>query len=79
MWYLSQRPPMTPNLLLLQNALEQTQGAGRRDARAWGELVRERLATLDMQAIREDVGPFLERPQDAALLTRDNLEELLRG
>lgn len=79
MWYLSQRPPMTPNLPLLQNALDQTQGAGRRDARSWGALVRERLATLDMQAVRDDVGPFLERPQDAALLTRDNLDELLQG
>jgi Nucleotidyl transferase AbiEii toxin, Type IV TA system len=79
MWDLSQRPPLTPNLPLLQNALDQTQGAGRRDARSWRELVRERLATLDMKAVREDVSPFLERPQDAALLTRDNLEELLQG
>jgi len=79
MWRLSQRPSMTPNLPLLQNALDQTRGAGRRDARSWGALAWERLATLDMQAVRDDVGPFLERPQDAALLTRDNLEELLRG
>ena len=40
-------------------------------------LARERLATLDMQAVRDDVSPFLERPQDAALLTRDNLDELI--
>lgn len=78
-WYLSQRPPVAPNLLLLQNALDQTQGAGHYDARSWSELVRKRLATMDMQAVREDVIPFLERPQDASLLTRDNLEGLLRG
>ena len=29
MWYLSQRPPPAPNLTLLQNALDQTQGPGR--------------------------------------------------
>lgn len=76
-WYLSQRPPLFPNLALLQNALDQTQGAGRYDANAWRELVRERLAALNMQAVGDDVGPFLERPQDAALLTRENVEGLL--
>jgi hypothetical protein len=62
---------------LLQNALDQTQGAGRPDAPSWRERVRERLTTLDLKAVRDDVGPFLERPQDAALLTRENLEGLL--
>jgi hypothetical protein len=42
-------------------------------------LVRVRLESLDMEAIAADVRPFLERPQDAALLTRDNLVGLLRG
>ncbi len=77
MWYLSQRPPVAPNLPLLQNALDQTQGSGRHDARAWAELVRSRLASLDIQAVHDDVSPFLERPQDATMLTRDNLEGLL--
>lgn len=77
MWYLSQRPPVVPNLPLLQNALDQTQRPGRYAASSWKELVRERLARLDLQAVRDDVSPFLERPQDAALLTRANLEGLL--
>ena len=77
MWHLSQRPPVAPNLPLLQNALDQTQGAGRHDARSWGMLVRERLGRIDMSAIAEDVRPFLERPEDAALLTRENLMGLL--
>jgi predicted nucleotidyltransferase component of viral defense system len=77
MWYLSQRPPVAPNLPLLQAALDQTQGAGRRDALAWKQLVQERLTALDMRAVSEDVGPFLERPQDAALLTRENLSVML--
>ena len=78
MWYLSQRPPVAPNLLLLQNALDQTQRAGSHDANAWRELVKERLDALNVQAVCDDVSPFLERPQDAALLTRANLEGLLR-
>lgn len=77
MWYLSQRPPVVPNLPLLQAALNQTQGADRLNASSWKELVRGRLMALNMRAVSDDVGPFLERPQEAALLTRDNLETLL--
>jgi hypothetical protein len=77
LWYLSQRPPVEPNLPLLQCALDQTKGAGRCDANAWGGLVRERLASIDMTAIVSDVRPFLERPEEAALLTCDNLRGLL--
>jgi len=75
--YLSQRPPVDPNLPLLQAALNQTQGGGRLDALAWKELVQARLTALNMQAVSEDVSPFLERPQDAAFLTHDNLAALL--
>ncbi len=77
-WYLSQRPPVTPNLALLQNALDQTQGADRVDARRWREEVMDRLAAMDIKALLEDVGPFLERPQDATMITRENLLGLLR-
>jgi hypothetical protein len=40
-------------------------------------LVRDRLEALDPAAIQEDVRPFLERPQDANLLTREGLLSLL--
>jgi hypothetical protein len=76
-WYLSQRPPVSPNLPLLQNALDQTRAAGSHDARSWRGMVRDRLHSADMTAIRDDVSPFLERPPAASLLTRDNLTELL--
>lgn len=77
MWYLSQRPPVAPNLTLLQNALDQTQGAKTVDAGRWMEAVRGRLLAMNMKAIFEDVAAFLERPQDAALMTRENLLGLL--
>ena len=77
LWYLSQQPPVEPNLPLLQHALDQTKGSGRCDAGAWGGLVRERLASIDMNAIVSDVRPFLERPGEADLLTHDNLRGLL--
>ncbi len=78
LWYRSHRPPVSPNLDLLQNALDQTQGVGRRNAASWRKLVQARLAALNMQAVRDDVSPFMERPQDAALLTRENFEGLLQ-
>jgi predicted nucleotidyltransferase component of viral defense system len=77
-WYLSKRPPVTPNLTLLQNALDQTQGAGRVDAQHWREAVRDRLAAMDMKVLLADVGPFLERSVDATMITRENLLGLLR-
>jgi len=77
LWYLSQRPPVQPNLPLLRHALDQTQGAGQSEADAWRSLLRGRLERLDLEAIRADVSPFLERSQDAAMLTRDNLLGLL--
>jgi hypothetical protein len=41
------------------------------------EEVRDRLLAMDVEALLEDVGPFLERPRDAALITRENLLGLL--
>ncbi|MEW5984242.1 MAG: nucleotidyl transferase AbiEii/AbiGii toxin family protein [Acidobacteriota bacterium] len=79
LWYLSQRPPVEPNLPLLQSALDQTRGAGRGhlDAQQWRTLVCEALVAVNMDAMRDDVLPFLERPQDAAYLTRETLLALL--
>jgi predicted nucleotidyltransferase component of viral defense system len=78
-WYLSHRPSVAPNLALLGNALDQTQGAGRCDPQNWRSLVRDRLAALDVDAVVRDVRPFLERSHDADMLTRENLAGLLEG
>lgn len=77
LWYLSQRPPVAPNLALLQNALDQTQGAGRLDARQWPMLARDRLKKLDMQAIAEEIRPFLERTRDVEFISVETLDHLL--
>jgi hypothetical protein len=78
LWYLSQRPPVEPNLPLLQNALDQTQGVGRHEAGKWKALVRERIKALDMKALADDVSPFLERPKDAGFLNQENLLGLIQ-
>lgn len=78
MWYLSQRPPVEPNVPLLQNALDQTQGEGALAAQSWRTLVQNRLTSLDMKAVLNDVRPFMEQTRDADLLTRENLLGLLQ-
>ena len=78
-WYRSRRPPVAPNLVLLQQALDQTQGAGRHRAADWRRLLRTRLAGLETGVLIRDVEPFLERPADAGLLERATLDAVLAG
>lgn len=78
LWYLSQTPPTTPNEVLLQNALDQTQGCDRVAASQWRQQLRDRLDTLVFEQLAADVRPFLEHPRDAQLLTRENLLAALR-
>lgn len=76
-WYRSHRPPITPNLTLLQNALDQTQGAGEYGADQWATILRNKLETLDTRRLIDDVQSFLERPEDRRLLERENLVAVL--
>ena len=77
LWYRTQRPPVEPNIQLLQNALDQTEGEGNFVATDWRALVRDRLARLDAATLRADVAPFLERPEDLRWLELPYLESLL--
>ena len=76
LWYRTQRPPIEPNIKLLQEALDQTHRSAKYDAHEWQSLVRNRLASINIKDITGDVHPFLEHPQDASLLTRENLSGL---
>lgn len=73
LWYRAQVPPASPNLRLLQAALDQTEGAQRWPAEQWREVLRRRLKALDAEALRDDVAPFLERSADRELLTKEHL------
>ena len=77
LWYQSLRPPVAPNSVLLQNALDQTQGSGALDALGWPSYVLRRLQSLDVQQLVRDVRPFLERHRDADSLNLDNLRGVL--
>jgi len=77
-WYLSDRSWPAPNLTLLNNALAQTGWGGPAlTAHTWRKALAQKVASADWGGVMRDVRPFLEREQDADLLTRANLLKLL--
>ena len=76
-WYRAQRPQPAPNLVLLQNALDQTEGKGAFESGNWKDIVRNKIGKLNIDHVRQDVLPFLEEQKEADLITRENLESLL--
>jgi hypothetical protein len=79
LWYYARRPRVEPNLTLLQNALDQTQGRGVYDASGWREQLKSKLDELDEARMIEDVRFFLERAEDVRLMTRASFERLLKA
>ncbi len=78
LWYLSDPHWPSPNLVLLNNALEQTGWEGPRlKPDNWRKIVRERLHPVLWEQALKDVAPFLEPGADPALMTRDNLLRVL--
>ncbi|MDA0840945.1 MAG: nucleotidyl transferase AbiEii/AbiGii toxin family protein [Planctomycetota bacterium] len=77
LWYLTQRPPVEPNLILLQNALEQTLADNAWASADWRNQVSQRARRMNVDLMIDDVAPFLERPQETALLTRENFLKIL--
>lgn len=78
LWYLSDPAWPPPNLVLLNNALEQMgwQG-GELDETNWRKWVLKRLRMLNWSGIRADVRPFVEFGFDLGLLTLENMERIL--
>jgi hypothetical protein len=79
LWYRGQRPPAEPNLVQLQNALDQSQGAGKRSAANWKSDLVAAVERFSCAKLRDDVRPFLERPGEAELIEIENLKAVLRG
>jgi len=77
LWYLSRRPPTAPQPELLQNALDQTQGAATLHADDWRKFLLKKSQSLDFAGLVQDVEPFLERPQDARLINVAYFQSLL--
>jgi hypothetical protein len=78
LWYLSDPLWPQPNLILLNNALAQTEWKGEILTEAnWRQLISERLRLLDWSSILTDVRPFVQPGFDVGLLTLANLEKVL--
>ena len=78
-WYLADPEWPAPNLTLLNNALRQTGWTGpAATPDTWRELIADRLGSVDWQAAREDVSPFLERAEEVRLVSGEVLLPLIR-
>ena len=78
LWYLSDPTWPEPNLILLNNALQQTGWAGASlTGHNWRDVVRNRLQTLTWEQVVADVSPFLGSSADLALLTLKNVMRVL--
>ena len=75
MWYRTKHPPVDPNLEQLQNALGQGEGAFR--AETWKRDLVEKIKSIDCAWLANDVRDFLERHEDSALLTEENICSIL--
>lgn len=79
-WYLSDRSWPAPNLVLLNNALTQSQWQGdMMTADNWRQNVTAAVSKYDWDKVFADVRPFVERQQDLDLLTREAVVKLLGG
>jgi hypothetical protein len=79
-WYVSKFKDLTPNMIFLCNALKQT--GWERDlptARDWKNYVADAVEQVDWAVISKDVTPFLERPGDMDVFTKENALAMLKG
>lgn len=78
-WYLSDTTWPEPNLPLLNSALSQTGWEGPELAASnWRRALVEKLKSLDWDAARADVLPFLERPREVDLIRPEHFFRLLK-
>lgn len=77
-WYLSDRNWPAPDILLLNNALKQTGWSGSIiTPENWKNILVDQVKSYNWNRVIEDVKPFLEHPEECALLTQENLIQLL--
>lgn len=76
-WYLSDPTWPEPNLILLNNALRQTNWAGEEiTANNWRYITWQKLSSINWTAAVDDVRPFIEQGTDINLLTLDNIRRV---
>ncbi len=80
MWYLSDRTWPGPNIILLNNALQQTGWDGPTiTTDNWKNEIITVISSLNWENVITDLRPFIEKQQDLQMLTKDNLIKLLEN
>lgn len=78
-WYLSDESWPEPNLVQLNNALKQTGWtSGEVTSSNWRQLIAGKLSSFKWDEVRLDVTPFLEREQDAEMISESTIMSLLK-
>jgi hypothetical protein len=78
LWYFSDRTWPPPNLVMLNNALAQTEWKGEKLTQDnWKTFLLEKLRTVQWSQIQNDVRPFVENTENIQLLTLATFENLL--
>jgi len=79
-WYLSDPSWPAPNIRFLTKALLQTNWKGPEITESnWNALVAKRLKDINWEKVVEDTRPFIEKPSDLKLLTKENILKILKN
>ena len=77
-WYLSKWPDLSPNIVFLNNALNQTGwDKGGVSLEKWRELIYKTVQRADWRKVRQDVESFLESHGDINIFSKENVLTLL--
>jgi len=77
-WFLSTHPGLEPNVPHLNNAVHQVEThPPELTTSNWRSVVMEKLQAFDLRSMRAEILPFLERPEEAELLTQETFVRLL--
>ncbi len=78
-WYLSKWTDLSPNFILLENALKQT--GWKREIPTpdtWKEFLTKVVREADWNKVKQDVESFLENPRDLEIFNQENILNLLK-
>lgn len=79
-WYLSRWRDMSPNMVLLHNALKQTGWKKEFPTEEnWRDFICDVVKMTDWKKVTEDVKNFLESPSDMDIFSRENVLKLIKG
>ncbi|PJA61910.1 MAG: hypothetical protein CO162_03810 [bacterium (Candidatus Ratteibacteria) CG_4_9_14_3_um_filter_41_21] len=78
-WYLSHWKDISPNIVLLQNALKQVKWKEKIPTETnWRNYLYRVVKEADWRKVRKDIENFLENPSDVNIFTQENVLNLIK-